>query len=545
MEVMVLDYPGGNFTDALASLREREAQELQQCIHEAEVLLLLLDPALDLGVDGRSDAMARQQAFLTTLAHLQITHQQEQTAELDHTIWAAMVLTKCDRYPQLSDGGGARRLIDEYAGPFRDKLAEYSTEMAYFAVSAVGATRLNEADASHPLPASQLTPIGYEDIFRWIIRKRVGDRYKSRVKLGVVLACIGVVVGGGATLAIREYNRYQRTLLERQMAQEGVLPAPLKGVRSPAVSDVFSEVIEKRLSEAQAAIPHVPNAEELKSIDDMLQALASRRDVKPAYRHHATSLLENVRKRKEDLAFKSIADAEETLRERGLIDDYLREWPEGHYATQVRERRLTVIERHKQQKRDVIKAITVRDIYGFAQKKQAMLDYLRDYSYDPDRENIQRAVTLATLMGQTQTWEITLVSAGAFVSPRQHKIEIWTKGSQPEYTVDSQDATSISTYNRTFPIHWKPGEPVKVRLFGTKYLLGVKSWGQEEAATLERDKDDAVAILLLHGKQRLKASTDWRDDFESEGAYIDCRVRGFQEGDAAVIRDYLIPGSKW
>jgi hypothetical protein len=125
MEVMVLDYPGGNFTDALASLREREAQELQQCIHEAEVLLLLLDPALDLGVDGRSDAMARQQAFLTTLAHLQITHQQEQTAELDHTIWAAMVLTKCDRYPQLSDGGGARRLIDEYAGPFRDKLAEY------------------------------------------------------------------------------------------------------------------------------------------------------------------------------------------------------------------------------------------------------------------------------------------------------------------------------------------------------------------------------------------------------------------------------------
>jgi hypothetical protein len=86
---------------------------------------------------------------------------------------------------------------------------------------------------------------------------------------------------------------------------------------------------------------------------------------------------------------------------------------------------------------------------------------------------------------------------------------------------------------------------VKVRLFGTKYLHGVKTWGQEEAATLERDKDDAVAILLLHGKQRLKASTDWRDDFESEGAYIDCRVRGFQEGDAAVIRDYLIPGSKW
>ena len=545
MEVTVLDYPGGNFTEALATLRASDAQELHQCVREAEVFLLLLDPTLDLGVDGHSDAMERQQAFLTTLAHLQITHQQAHTEGPDHTIWAAMVLTKCDRYPQLSGRRGAQRLIGEYAGPFRDKLAEYSTQMAYFAVSAVGATRSNEADAAHPLPASQLTPIGYEEIFRWIIRKRVGDRYKLRVKLGVVLACIGVVVVGGATLAIREYNRYQRTLLESQMAQEGVLPAPLKGVRSPAVSDVFSEVIEKRLSEAQAAIPHVLNAEELKSIDEMLHALAARRDLKLAYRDQATSLLENVRRRKEDLAFKSLEDAADTLRERGLIDDYLREWPEGHYATQVRQQRKIVIERQKQQKRDIIKAITVRDSYGFAQKKQAILDYLRDHSDDPERENIQRAVTLATLVGQTQTWEITLKRAGAFSSARRHSIEIWTKGSRPEYTVASQDATSISTYDRTFSIRWKPGDPVKVSLIGTKYLLRMKSLGQEEAAALERDKDDAVAILLLHGQQHLKPSEDWREDFAPEGAYIDCRVRGFQEGDAAVIRDYLIPGSKW
>jgi len=544
MDVMVLDYPGGNFTDALAALRDSDAQELRQFVREAEVLLLLLDPALDLGVDGSSDAMTRQQAFLTTLAHLQIARQQGQAAEPHHTVWAALVLTKCDRYPQLSGHGTARRLIDEHGAPFRDKLAECSAKMTYFAVSAVGATRPNEAEPAHPLPASQLTPKGYEEIFRWIIRKRLWDRYRPRVKLGVALACIGVVVGGGATLTVREHNRYQLILLERQMAQEGTWPAPLRGLPSVAVRNMFHQVMEKRLSEAQAAIPQVSNTEELKGIDERLHAIAARRDLEPAYRNHATSLSENVRKRKEDLAFKSIEDAEDKLHELGLIDDYLREWPEGHYATQARQRRKIVIEKQKQQKRDVIKAITVREIHGFDQKKQAILDYLRDYSDDPERENIQRAVTLATLLSQEQTWHITLVSAGAFSSQRQHSIKIWTKGTEPEYTVDSLGATSLSTYNKTFPIHWKPGEPVKLSLIGTKYVLG-KSWGQEEAATLERDKDDAVAILLLHGKQILKPSADWRDDFAPEGAYIDCRVRGFQEGDAAVIRDYLVPGSWW
>jgi len=196
MEVMVLDYPGGNFTEALAALRESEAQTLRQFVHEAEVVLLLLDPALDLGVDGQSEVMARQEAFITTLAHLQIAYQQGQHAGPHHPIWLAMVVTKCDRYPQLAGRGAVRRLVDEYGGPFRNKLAEYSTKIAYFAVSAVGATRPNPADPDHPLPASQLTPTGYEELFRWIIRKRLWDRIRPWVKRGAALACIGAICGG-------------------------------------------------------------------------------------------------------------------------------------------------------------------------------------------------------------------------------------------------------------------------------------------------------------------------------------------------------------
>jgi hypothetical protein len=118
-------------------------------------------------------------------------------------------------------------------------------------------------------------------------------------------------------------------------------------------------------------------------------------------------------------------------------------------------------------------------------------------------------------------------------------VRIWHNGTLLEQVFDSSEAMPRSTYETSFRLPWQPHDHLKIVL--VVHLL----WRGEQAVAW-RELDNAASLLIFDGKLVLSHyDKNWDRSRFAEPAYIAFHIQGFQDGDGAVVKDYLVPGDKW
>ena len=171
-ELLLLDYPGEDFKKALGELDSEANREFLEFFRKSDALVLLFDPQLDLQNPDPEGLIERQTAHLNAIVDLA----RERGGSLD----VAVVLTKVDREPELTNRSAARVRFLHHAPELNKRLAERISDIAYFPLSAVGRPGSYASNEDHQ-PPSVLEPFGYDDLFKWVLSRRQARIWRQRL----------------------------------------------------------------------------------------------------------------------------------------------------------------------------------------------------------------------------------------------------------------------------------------------------------------------------------------------------------------------------
>ncbi|HEY1067468.1 MAG TPA: hypothetical protein VGE52_15205, partial [Pirellulales bacterium] len=184
VDLVVVDYPGGDFERGVGALDADLAPVLDAHFRDADALLLLFDPQLDVLPQEDEDPSLREQRVRRQDAFLQAVRERaiEQIRAGRPTPDVACVLTKADRWPELTDARSARRFVEKHAPHLLEKLRTLGYRTAFFPVSSVGETSYAEQDGvEYDVPLTPVEPRGYEPLFDWIVARRAAKTPWPRV----------------------------------------------------------------------------------------------------------------------------------------------------------------------------------------------------------------------------------------------------------------------------------------------------------------------------------------------------------------------------
>ena len=182
-----VDYPGKDFLEELSKLDPEKNLLLFNAYNNADFLLVLLDPKIDLNIGNgdsvalKNQALERQEAVLQVIREKMFPKNNESSFKAGWNVVKdklqerippniGILITKKDQMPQIKSSKDAENLLVTEAPQFYKNLQSIGSKLKVFAVSAVGNTEVVQVDGKSVLkPGKILNPDGYEEIFDWII----------------------------------------------------------------------------------------------------------------------------------------------------------------------------------------------------------------------------------------------------------------------------------------------------------------------------------------------------------------------------------------
>lgn len=190
VDITFVDYPGKDFLEELSKLDPEKNLALFNAYNNADFLLVLLDPKIDLNIGNGDSVALKNQALERQEAVLQVIREKMFPKNNENSFKAGwntlkdklqerippnigIVITKKDQMPQIKSSKDAENLLVTEAPKFYQNLKSIGSKLKVFAVSAVGNTEVVQVDGKSVLkPGKILNPDGYEEIFDWIIKVR-------------------------------------------------------------------------------------------------------------------------------------------------------------------------------------------------------------------------------------------------------------------------------------------------------------------------------------------------------------------------------------
>lgn len=564
IRLVTLDYPGEDFREAMNQLNYEQNQHLREHLMSADVLLLVLDPDVDLRSAEELTPEERQRQH-ERLAGLQNSilavfldlHNQKRRRRRKRIPDIAIILSKSDKHPELQDSKSAQKFFCSRALSLWNSFRSSGATLRCFPISAVGAVEMktgpeNNANA-FSVPAAVLHPKGYDELFQWIVNRATVRRRRivwgTLAAAAVLAGVLGTLWWGQLQVAINHF-RDTNTPLHRLIELDDSVIWPTGQYRRELDKRVDSHLhdIQARAERQNLSIP---------ALDEMLQ------DLKHLRKLQHTSRLGEIEQMQEQLGVRSRQMRYQTVEDafhnrlatfRDLAHEFMQLHSSGSDVDMVRQRLQEHEGQERTKARQLVKSISPQEHNFFVNKTKAIEKYLVDYSQiDLDAKAIEKAADLARQLALPQYYDVRLEKFGIFSSPRKHSIMIY-QNNELLQTVDSIKATTRSSWdNHVFRLYWTPGD--KLRVVVREY----SGWDEDVAWIEEKEP---LSLQLLSGKKDLKVVNDsWAASF-SHGPYVHftlyrpgCRTvpkTGAQHGQCAfseedwhLLRDWIFPGDKW
>lgn len=351
IEITLIDYPGIDFQEELSKLDSEKNPALFKAYQDADFLIILLDAKVDLNIGNDGSAVLKNQALERQESILQVIR--EKMLQKNATIFdlinnlrlkriplnIALVITKIDQLPQIQNSEDAENLIKNEAKNFYDNILNLDSKVEVFALSAVGNTELIEVEGRKILmPAKVLNPVGYDEIFDWIIKVRKTVSwgptivYAGLVGLLLILfSCLLLIQKNEVQVIIADGNLTPTQKLERIKNVFIGIPVFLNDEEAKnRLIDSIAEGFEKRI----ALLPGESEAlyQEIKDIEKI-------RVKYPRIQSRLESILEQAYAKREDALFEKIkitySEKDSDFIKKANV--FLREFPNGRHGPKVRE----------------------------------------------------------------------------------------------------------------------------------------------------------------------------------------------------------------
>lgn len=550
-DFVVVDYPGGDFLGALTLLEQDQIAELYEHYVNSDVLLLIVDPRVDIENYGSDDpeireqTIKRQDALLTSIqnAYHKLNGAQAAPGTLRNRD-VALVLTKVDEFPSLNSPNACREFCEKHASPLLAKLREHASDLAYFPLSAVGAVESlpNEDGGTRTRPAKVLAPHGYEEVFRWIADQRQRRRTTRVIKR--VLAVVAPVAAALGLFVLWDYSVKQRgesiladpgkTTVERLSDTAKIYPWCFPDFRRQrtAVFDERLDELTHAVKVAKTEVALIDSERELRSLQDLqpgillskIERLQSQvTDQRQLMRFDRIRILYD----QSDLAFPDEARV------------FLKDFSAGQYAESVKEKLSLWQDRERKAARAVVRDRPVIDADTLRLKGAEIRNYLSKHEdKETDAVRIRRAGDLASQFSQLINYRVGLKSSGSFDKERGHIVKIYRNGGVVAEFLSPDVATRKNWDNCHFNVDFIVGDKIRVELYETDYF-------DDLVAASEKSSGISLDLLDFRSdpKRYLTVETDWNNTLSDISVQFE--IEQLSADDWSIVRDYLVPGERW
>lgn len=548
IDLVIVDYPGEDFSQHLRMLESEQIATLYHFYETADVLLLLLDPDLDVRGFDQLGSEQKEQRLRRQDAHMQAVREAwgqsagaKSSVRKPKVVDVGVVVTKCDRLPELKSQADVRRFLNQYAGPMLDKLRRQSADLQTFPLSAVGGT---EPDGEEPkprlIPVADLHPTGYEQILSWIIQRqlwRANSKKRRALYLGIaavsLLACLICIHQVWQCISFWQIaDSSNRSLAEKIIETSTILPLVDCGTGARR-----TELYDQLVAELEAKINGAPSIDALLEMRQVIKRIL---ELRPARRtNDFESLRQRCDKLRQNSRFETVRiqyeQSKATFPE--VAGHFLEDFPQSENASIVRSWLAIWKDKKRIEDRALIKSITIENSTSLRRKAAAIDDYLKNWPSKDENDNaIRRAAVLAQMFSEKRPYKVTLKRSGVFNQPRRHFV-LLKVGDEQLPGRDSVDKATIFNWENTrFDIQWVAGEPVDLALKSENWR-----WAWDEVA--KRTDKSPLAISMLLQKTSLIPLTAWVGDVVEP--FVEFEIEGITKEDLAIIGDYLLPGDKW
>jgi hypothetical protein len=525
VDVELSDFKGEDFTDAMRRGNTSEAsQQIQSLVSDADVLLVLLDGA---SVDQNKDfpgAPLIQAVF------------QRLSAEGRGDLEVAVVLTKSDlcRSTPVKTSDDLKQLVQKRAPDLARFLQEQGVQTQWTPASVCGPNATDDSGA--PIYAA-LAPQGYDEIFEQLFKRPPPNRIIRFVAAAALLMVVLVIAW--TALGRQEVHKQKQRITDRsipiQEITESIFPANIPLVR---------ERYDEDFAQAKTDIEACGNFD---SIELVLKRFAQ---IPAAHESLVSSSLEYLKatasRRKEELLYKQVIDCKElqTADCGPLISMYLREFPDGLHAEELRKILNDINQARYLTARSQVKAIPVTSTESLKKKSDAITRFLKDYGEFIHREEkaaITSARDVAIDLIQQRQYNCKLIRTSGLDEARKHGVKISVDQTLIANYDDSGKVTE-KNWNRNFTINWKSGQKIEVAMV----YYGLRT---QNMAYFEDSSPIAIALLASQRTPTSYVTPNiwWGEDFAKirPSLKIKFECQELPPEKLRVIQDYLLPGAKW
>lgn len=542
IEIVVVDYPGEDFREALRTLRYEQIETLYEHYSQADSILLLFDPHTDLLASGTVSErqIERQMAHLRAIADIWAERCAKQPGGAHSHVDVGVVLTKCDTVPQLLTPPQAKSYFRTHAVGLDQKIRQNADQVKYFALSAIGAQHDGKApNEPHASSDWTLQPFGYDQLFQWI-RQRHARRRSRRRRLamwGTALALLAVF----ATYSVYRFSSRSHIKAILQNSHLSTFDK-LQDTTSLSDDDLLRDRADLLRRELARVENNLRSADSEPAIDRIVSELEQYRHARPGpLKSEIDELLQEADKKKKDILFSLVNDSYNNKDKAfpSHADKFLLTYSnDSSRCNKVRELLGVYRTQQQQDARQRIKAIRVDNQSSLHGKSARIFEFLEEYGKDlqeREKDLMKRAAELGRQFSERHTYAVTLKRSGGFKDARYQGVWL-AVGGKIVVKRDSEGAsTSVTWPKESLMIQWQSGEPVKV-------ILRDRDYEDEDVAWIE--DSGAVALRQLGSKQVFtQFAPKWKEYCDE--AFIECQIDGISPEDWKAVEAYLTPGTAW
>lgn len=564
IDLTFVDYPGKDFLEELSKMDPEKNLELFNAYHNADFLLVLLDPKIDLNIGNgdsvalRNQALERQEAVLQVIREKMFPKSNESSLNAGWNILKdklkerippniGILITKKDQMPQIKSSSDAKNLLMSEAPQFYKNLSDIGSKLKVFAVSAVGNTESVQVDGKTVLkPGKVLNPDGYEEIFDWIINvKWCIKTLKYAVYAGLMAVLLLLLI------------IYQSS--QAKFAQNISVDNNLSSINKidqiskiwfiwPWSSQVYIDpLLDKHVIDIERRI------EELPGDSDLLVSIIKECETSiknfPRVSLKVEDMVNKIREKREYTLFEKLKLSQKDSDFQKKANDFQKEFcPSGRFCSEVEKMKIEIGDEEYQKDKVYIQNFQVTNSNSLIEKSIKLKEVASKWKnkFSPEQMvQVNRAIIVAEGLanaGTTSSFTIDIEKTRNLNKAFYHYLQIYTKdnGSKDyklifESPKSSANVTEWRWDDKDLKIDWTFGTQIKI-------LLRENGWIYNRDAG-EQWFSDSCAILSLIGSVNLKSLNDY--DLGKAQVVFKLKLNGqpLQESDREAFLVYFVRNS--
>lgn len=524
VDITFVDYPGKDFLEELSKMDPEKNLALFNAYNNADFLLVLLDPKIDLNIGNGNSIALKNQALERQEAVLQVIREKMFPKNNDSSFkagWNAVkdklqerippnigiVITKKDQMPQIKSSKDAENLLVTEAPQFYQNLKNIGSKLQVFAVSAVGNTETVQVDGKSVLkPGKTLNPEGYEEIFDWIIKVR------NCIKILKYCVCAGLIAALFAIVFLIQSGQVERA---NQIGGDKNIPPNDKANQIsklwfiwPWSSQVFMDpIIDKIAVEFEERVNSLPGESEvliaiIKEIETTIQRF-------PRVASALGDTLAKAREKREDALFDKLIHSEKDSDFVKKANDFLKEFGStGRHSTEVEKLKTTIIDEEFQKDKVYVQNFQILNASSLKEKAIKLKEIASKWKNKISPEQafqINRASLVAdgiSNAGSTSFFTVDIVKTKGLSFPIYHYLQLYSKKNDDKEFVKffecPQSSASVTEWLwniKDLKVEWVMGTQIKILIRDHGYIYN------RDAA--EIDFSGSYSILNLAGSIKM------------------------------------------